>query len=431
MTSVTARRLASASLVAAGLLAMGSAILFARADQAQRIAADAEQLGRIQASAAEAAIHRASLVIAFASVGDGFEPGPLTSQTADEAVGRAIAIANLINAADPPTPHLQLLAAKLVESTSRVRDLLGAGDVAASQALVENDTLPVVEELAANLTLAASEVVGRIEAEKAAAGGLARATSYLVALLVPALVAVGIRLNARRRTEKESLETEVVRQRELTEAKEQLIAGLSHQLRTPLTGIYGYADLLMSRPDPDIVREGTEAILSQSGDLRRMVEDILVTARLGTTNVTYRPTPTDVVKVVERAMSHYVRIGAHIKVDCDAALFPVDAGRLEHVIRNVIANAVNHGGDPIEISGRVEDQRYVLAVSDGGSGLDISRAANPFAPLADKPGDVTLRSSLGLGLSVARTLVEGMGGDIEYFRRNGQTVFTMSLPTAA
>lgn len=423
-------RLGSGALILAVLLAMGAAVIFARADQVDRIGADAAQLGIVQASVAETAVHRASLVIAFASLRNGDKSDLLTLQAADEAVTRASRIAALVAAMEPELPELTALANEVVASTRQARAMIADGEIAAASSHVESETLPIAEELESALTSGAAVIAGRIEGERAEAGRLARATSYVVALLVPALAVAGFRRSSRRRSERERLEAEVVRQRELSEAKDQLIAGLSHQLRTPLTGIYGYADLLLSRPDPETIREGTEAILAESGDLRRMIDDILITARVDSTNLTYKPVMTDVEKAVERAIAHYERLGIHIKVDCAAARFPVDGGRLEHVLRNVIANAVKHGEEPIEITGRLDGDRYNLAVIDGGAGLDATVATDPFAAFANPPKEVTVRNSLGLGLSVARMLVEGMGGRIEYIREEGRTVFSLSLPTS-
>jgi two-component system phosphate regulon sensor histidine kinase PhoR len=221
----------------------------------------------------------------------------------------------------------------------------------------------------------------------------------------------------------------LLRQQELSQAKDHLIAGLSHQLRTPITGIYGFADLLLAYPDPDLIEEGLATILKESGNLRRMVDDILVAARIDAENVGYTAEETSVAAVVDRTLSHFLRLGTPIKVDCESCLILVDGSRLEHALRNLVANAVGHGAEPIQIVGRVAGDVYRLAVCDAGPGLNTESEANPFRAFANDPASVTVRGSLGLGLSVAKTLIEAMSGTIEHTRVDGTTVFAITLPT--
>ncbi|MGH8928089.1 MAG: sensor histidine kinase, partial [Acidimicrobiia bacterium] len=260
------------------------------------------------------------------------------------------------------------------------------------------------------------------------AGRLARAASFVVAFLVPAMTVVGFRSVIRRRAERDRLEQELTRQKELTETKDRLIAGLSHQLRTPITGIYGFADLLLSQPDHELATEGIESIFRESGELRRMVDDILVAARITADNVGYRTQPTPATQVIDRALIHFHRLGARIKVDTQDALVQVDGARLEHALRNLVANAIRHGSEPIEVLGCARGDSYQVIVRDVGPGLGESPALEPFRPYFHDLETVTVRGSLGLGLSVARTLVEAMDGSIAYSRVNGATEFTVTVP---
>jgi signal transduction histidine kinase len=317
-----------------------------------------------------------------------------------------------------------------LSSTIEVGDHLQAGRTDIARQLVEDTTLPQVEDLARAIGGEAGIMASRIAGERSAAGSLARTASFIVALLVPAMTVVGFRRVAKRRIERERLETELIRQQELSQAKDHLIAGLSHQLRTPITGIYGFADLLLTYPDPDLLDEGLATILKESGNLRRMVDDILVAARIDADNVGYNAVETSVAGVVDRTLSHFLRLGTSIKVDCEPSLIHVDAARLEHAIRNLVANAIAHGAEPIQIVGRTAGDVYRLAVCDSGPGLGPESAANPFRAFANDPASVTVRGSLGLGLSVAKTLIEAMSGTIEHTRVDGTTVFAITLPKA-
>ena len=410
------------------IVAAGAAAVFSNADQAARIAADSQRLKSIQIALAETATHRAALVIAFASVDGG------STSVSIEALDEAMAASQRINqqlATLGDGEALQSLANEVVASTRSVQELLARSAPDAARVEVEADTLPALGALRDALSHEAARVSGLIDAEQAQAGRLSQAASFVVALLVPVLSVIFIRRRARRRLERSQLESELNRQRELADAKDRLIAGLSHQLRTPLTGIYGWADLISHQPGPQMVDEGAVAILSQSGELRRMVDDILVTARLDATNLQYRPEAQPLTAIVEGAISHFVRVGEQVKVDCDEANVLVDRPRLQHVIHNLVANAFAHGNEPVEVIGREDAGWYRLAICDTGRGLGQERAEHPFAPFDQPPEDLVTAPGLGLGLPVAGALVSLMGGEIEYRHQEGHTVFMVSIPTAA
>jgi two-component system, OmpR family, sensor histidine kinase MtrB len=159
-----------------------------------------------------------------------------------------------------------------------------------------------------------------------------------------------------------------------------------------------------------------------------MVDDILVAARIDAENVGFSPLDTKITDVVDRTLSHFLRLGADITIDCEPAVVHIDPSRLEHAIRNLVANAIRHGAEPVQILGRSHGDVYRLAVCDAGLGLDSESEADPFRAFAHDPASVTVRGSLGLGLSVAKTLIEAMGGTIEQARVEGTTVFALVLP---
>lgn len=428
MTHLRTSSWGNGALIAAMAVAIGAGVVFARADQVERIGADAQDLSTLGSASAETATHRASLVVAFAAAGT--DQADLAAKAAAESVLAAERIVGLLGALEVPREALVASAENLLSSTIEVGDQLQAGRIGVARELVEDATLPQVEALAQAVAAEAGVMSSRIAGERSEAGSLARTASFIVALMVPAMTVIGFRRVTRRRIERERLEAELIRQRELSEAKDHLIAGLSHQLRTPITGIYGFADLLLTYPDPELLEEGLATILEESGNLRRMVDDILVTARIDAENVGYNPAETAVTAIVDHTLSHFLRLGASIKVDCEACLITVDASRLEHALRNLVANAIGHGAEPIHVVGRVAGDAYRLAICDAGRGLSPESEADPFRAFANDPVSVTVRGSLGLGLSVARTLIEAMAGTIEHTRVDGTTVFAITLPKA-
>ncbi|MGQ0848127.1 MAG: sensor histidine kinase [Actinomycetota bacterium] len=426
---MAARRASQFATVGLGLAvcaAVGASALFARADQAARVAADAGRLTNLEGAATAAATLRARLVITFAAM-TGPDVPAVSLQNAERAVADAAALSLFLTPLSE-AGYLRSLADEVEVETIQVRDLLAAGAVDDAGRRVADEIVPRLEGLASGLGTEAAVVAGRIEGEQASAGRMARGASFVVALVVPALVIAFIRRHTRRRMEQQRLEGELARQRELSEAKDQLIAGMSHHLRTPITAIYGWADLLVSNPDPDLVNEASGVILAEAGDLQRMTDDILVTARLEAGQLAFRPKITDMVPVLEGALSHYRQLGVSIKLDCDPGQAFSDAGRLAHALNNLIANALQHGGEPVEVVGRSQADCYRIAVCDRGPDLETDRAEDLFAPAVHGPADLTTRRSLGLGLSVVRSLIVGMGGQVEYGRNDGVTTFVITLP---
>ena len=342
------RHLGTGAIALLSVVAVGAAALFSSADQAGRVAADSQRLKAVQIAVADTATHRAALVIAFATNQAETDVG---RQAIDEAVAAAVRIeAQVIPLAD--ADQLQSLAQTLTESTRSVQSSLGKDGAEVARVEVERSTLPAVGALAQALSSEAAAIGGRIDAEQARAGQIAQAASFVVALIVPILAVVMVRARAKRRLERTQLESEVERQKDLAETRDRLIAGMSHQLRTPLTAIYGWADLISNQPSPEVAEEGSMAILEQAGELRRMVDDILVSARLDATNLSNRPTPTPIDRIVEGAIRHFRRIGAEIKVDCEPTVVNVDAARLQHALHNLVSNSLLHGDGTVELIGK-------------------------------------------------------------------------------
>jgi signal transduction histidine kinase len=420
--------LGSVALVVGVVVAIGAGAVFAQADQVDRMGANAQDLATIERIRAETATHRASLVVSFAAAGSTDGQAEVAVTAARDAMAAAGRIVDLLGGLEEPQPDLVGLGEALLETTTKVVGLVEAGNLSVARGVVETETISAVESLVGALQSEASRLTSRIEGERSDAGRLARVASFIVALVLPAIMVAGYRRSARRRIERERLEAELVRQRDVSDAKDQLIAGISHQLRTPITGIYGYADLMLRGSHPDLVGEGLDAILSQSGDLRRMVDDILVTARIDTSTVSYQATPMQIVDVVDRVVAHHHQLGAVVKVEVEPARFATDGSRLEQALRNLVANAVVHGREPVSVLGRKQGDHYQIAVCDTGPGLTPEQALEPFAAFAHAPADITTANSLGLGLSVARTLVNGIGGAISYAHSQDMTVFAISLP---
>lgn len=189
-----------------------------------------------------------------------------------------------------------------------------------------------------------------------------------------------------------------------------LLAAVSHDLRTPLAGIKAAAGTLRLGGPALTAEDRLEllATIEEAADtLTRIVSDLLDMSRLTTRSVEPLLAPTPLGVVVASALSgvpgaERVVIARHLPVAT------VDEGLLERVVANVVTNALQHS-EEVEIDARTEDGRVALRVTDHGPGVaevDRARMFEPFQRLGDTPQG----AGVGLGLAVARGLVEAQGG---------------------
>jgi two-component system sensor histidine kinase KdpD len=189
-----------------------------------------------------------------------------------------------------------------------------------------------------------------------------------------------------------------------------LLAAVSHDLRTPLAALRAAAETLRlsaERLDAQDRDQLLAAIEESTSRLTAMVSDLLDMSRLQTGAVTPRFEDVPLGEVVRRAA---VGLPADRIAVGTLPVAHVDAGLLERAVANVLANAVRYS-DRVEVAGGCSGSRVELRVRDHGPGVppaDRSRVFEPFQRLGDVPGG----EGVGLGLAVARGLVEAQGGAI-------------------
>jgi len=216
-------------------------------------------------------------------------------------------------------------------------------------------------------------------------------------------------------------------------ARDRFLASVSHELRTPLTAVIGFLETL---PDADSLspeqQEHVGVALEQSWELRRIIEDLLAATR--TDGELLKATPA-VVDLHEEA----VGLLASVPREARGGIGEVRGGayawanpaRVRQILRNLLDNAAKHGNPPIELSITPgTDGRAHIEVADHGPGLSAEQIPSLFAPYRTMSGPVGRPDNIGLGLWLSRRLARLMGGDISYTRRDGLTIFELTLPTA-
>jgi len=223
------------------------------------------------------------------------------------------------------------------------------------------------------------------------------------------------------------------------------LSRLSHELRTPLTAIRGYASSLMQ---PDVTWDGDsqqrflDRIAAESARLGRLVDDLLDFSAIESGVMRLQRDWCDIRLVVEAAVSCLpADRSAAVSISCDPALPAVwaDHDRLEQVFVNLLNNAFRHNppGTQVNVSateidapatGSLRPAEVEISVSDDGTGFPAQLAAAPFDSARRHRSHT---AGAGLGLSIARGIMEAHGGQIELSPTAVGTTFRIRLPVEA
>ncbi|MGA8039508.1 MAG: HAMP domain-containing sensor histidine kinase [Acidimicrobiia bacterium] len=222
---------------------------------------------------------------------------------------------------------------------------------------------------------------------------------------------------------------------ESLEAKDQLIASVGHQLRTPLTAVLGFAEMLRVGNDtemgPGEREEMVSHIAQQAFHISATIDDLLVAARIeiGKLEVTRVPIAlrAQIAQVIESWDRDEV---TSIEITGDDTRAIGDPARVRQILRNLIANALAYGGSDISVNVGVNQTHALVEVSDNGPGLPEDQWDAIFEPYYRYHAEATQPGSVGLGLTVSRGLAQIMEGDLSYRHQDGESVFVLRLPLA-
>jgi signal transduction histidine kinase/HAMP domain-containing protein len=217
------------------------------------------------------------------------------------------------------------------------------------------------------------------------------------------------------------------RLQEANEAKDEFLAMLSHELRTPITTIYGGARLLKVRRSQlpeNAIEEMITSVAEESEHLYRLVEDLLALARTEMSREV-EVEPVSIPSIIEQAASDLGRRSSRdlaIQIDEGVPDVIAEPTYLLHVIYNLLSNAEKYSppDDPIEVQVTLEDDEVFIRVMDRGPGVPEEELPQIFDRFF-RSADVS-KSQLpgkGLGLTVCRRLVEALSGRIWAVNRDG------------
>jgi PAS domain S-box-containing protein len=222
-------------------------------------------------------------------------------------------------------------------------------------------------------------------------------------------------------------------------AKDEFLATLSHELRTPMTAVLGWARMLKLGLSESEAQVAVDAIEHSASAQAQLIEDVLDVSRIMAGKLTFKPRPTDLRTVAAAAITtvHPAASakGIEVMTSVPPLLPPVagDEGRLQQIVWNLLANAIKftRRGGTVTLRIAQEGPNLRLTVSDTGEGIDRDFLPFVFEPFRQADSSTTRpHGGIGLGLAIVRSLVELHGGRIEADspgKERGAT-FTVELP---
>ncbi len=203
------------------------------------------------------------------------------------------------------------------------------------------------------------------------------------------------------------------------ERQSNFISDASHELKTPISVIQGYANMLKrwGKADPALLDESIDTLLAEAENMKRIVEQLLLLAKIG--NLTMNKTRFDMTSVINEAVEKYKVAGLNKEITFSGGgeiLVETDKNMLVESARALIDNAIKYtpDGGKIEVGCRRTDDGAVIYVKDNGIGIAPEHLPHIFERFyrCDKARSRAAGSS-GLGLTITKSIVEMMGGKIE------------------
>jgi signal transduction histidine kinase len=257
-------------------------------------------------------------------------------------------------------------------------------------------------------------VFGNLYLTEKLGGGLFTEEDEYIALLLAAQAAAAVE-NARLHGESARLLAEV---QQLQRARERFFAMINHELRNAIAGVYGWAEMLVRKKEPDEVPRAAYEVLDSAQQAASLINDLLDLSRLDEHRLKPNMQAVDPITVSRRAVSHVTPAAMAREVEITIVADPglptcrTDAMRVEQILGNVLNNAVRHapGRSEVEIRIRGDGGRVLFHVIDQGPGVPEGELEHIFDVYVTKAGEEA--RGLGLGLPLSRRLARLLGGDL-------------------
>lgn len=277
----------------------------------------------------------------------------------------------------------------------------------------------------------------------------AGADAFLTHPVEPTVLVATIRALLRTRAVELQLEDLLQRERSVREeaeranrAKDEFLATLSHELRSPLNAIIGWAEVARLRSDSDDVQQALRVIVRNARFQTQLISDLLDVSRITLGKLEISKETLDLPEVVSttveslRGMCEHAGVTLEVDIQPNLGLIEADPVRLQQMISNLLSNAVKFSskGDTVKITAGRDSANAVITVSDHGRGIEPSVLPLLFDRFwQDDTTSKRTHSGLGLGLAIVKHVALMHGGSVRAASEGlgHGAKFTVTLPLGA
>ena len=230
---------------------------------------------------------------------------------------------------------------------------------------------------------------------------------------------------------------DITKQRELDNLRSDFTATLSHELRTPLTSMKGYLQTLMHRKartfDMDKIQSIVSVVNGQADQLQRLIQELLEAAKMRSQDLEIRPRPVELGVLLAECLEDYPNPKVVQVVRCETVCWAhCDPERIQSVLEHLLSNAQKYSlpGGVVELGCRPDGEIATIWVRDEGVGIPIDQQGKIFEMYHRlDTGNQRTHYGVGVGLYIARKVVEGHGGTIAVQSAPGcGATFSFTLP---
>jgi signal transduction histidine kinase len=228
---------------------------------------------------------------------------------------------------------------------------------------------------------------------------------------------------------------DVTEERHMQRVKAEFIANASHELKTPLTALSGYLEMLEDEEDERVRAEFLNDMRAQTGRLQSLARTLLDLSRLDANAVTFRTEEVDLEDLLHELRRDFGYTGRSLNIRAEEDVPPVktDPNQLHRAIAILVDNALKYSdeGSPVDLELSLQDGGVVISVTDRGCGILESEIPHIFDRFYRAQGS-SRADGTGLGLALAHEITDHLGGEIQVHSRPGAgSIFSVLLPLAA
>ncbi|HET6659393.1 MAG TPA: ATP-binding protein [Rubrobacter sp.] len=228
---------------------------------------------------------------------------------------------------------------------------------------------------------------------------------------------------------------DVTEERHMQRVKAEFIANASHELKTPLTALSGYLEMLEDEEDERVRAEFLNDMRAQTRRLQSLARTLLDLSRLDANAVTFRKEEVDLEDLLHELRRDFGYTGRSLNIRAEEDVPPVetDPNQLHRALAILVDNALKYSdeGSPVDLGLSLQDGRVAISVRDRGCGILESEIPHIFNRFYRAQGS-SRADGTGLGLALAHEITDHLGGEIQVQSRpDAGSIFSVLLPLAA